>query len=88
MLVDRAGLARVERHDRRYGLLQEEIDLVATPNAGIVAVGNVVARHLERRRFARPFTRVVHYSSQAGRARSEGIVGHEKVSMSSAAQYP
>lgn len=78
MLVDRAGLARVERYDRWYGLLQEEIDLVATPNAGIAAVGRDVALHLERRRFARPFTRVVHYSSQAGRARSAGIIGHEE----------
>jgi hypothetical protein len=77
MLVDRAGVARVERYGRWYGLLQEEIDLVATPNAGIVAVGNVVARHLERRRFERRFTRVVHYSSQAGRARRAGIIGRE-----------
>jgi hypothetical protein len=78
MLVDRAGLARVERFDRWYGLLQEEIDLVATPNAGIVAVGKEVARHLKRRSFARPFTRVIHYSSQAGRARRAGIIGREE----------
>ena len=77
MLVDRAGVARVERYDRWYGLLQEEIDLVATPNAGIVAVGNVVAQHLERRRFERRFTPVIHYSGQAGRARRAGIVGRE-----------
>lgn len=77
MLVDRAGLARVQRYDRWYALLQEEIDLVATPNAGIVAVGNVAFQHLKRRRFPRPFKRVIHYSGQAGRARSEGIVGHE-----------
>jgi hypothetical protein len=57
--------------------LQEEIDLVATPNAGIMAVGNVVARHLKRRCFARPFTRIIHYSGQAGRARSAGIAGRE-----------
>jgi hypothetical protein len=78
MLVARAGLARVERYDRWYRLLQEELDLVAAPSAGIVAVGNVVARHLERRRFARPFTRIIHYSSQAGRARSVRIVGREE----------
>jgi hypothetical protein len=77
MLVARAGLARVERYDRWYGLLQEEIDLVATLNPGIVAVGNVVARHLERRRFARPFTRIIHYSGQAGPARSAGITGRK-----------
>ena len=78
MLVARAGIARVERYDRWYGLLQEEIDLVATANASIVAIGNVVARYLEGRRFARPFTKVLHYSGQAGPARSAGILGHEE----------
>jgi hypothetical protein len=77
MLVDRAGLARVQGYDRWYALLQEEIDLVATPTAGIVAVGNAVSQHLERRRFRRPFTRVIHYSGQAGPARNGGIVGRE-----------
>jgi hypothetical protein len=77
MLVARAGLARVQRYDKWYALLQEEIDLVAVPNAGIVAVGKVVSDHLKRCGFRRPFTRVIHYSSQAGPARSTGIVGRE-----------
>jgi hypothetical protein len=51
---------------------------VTTPNAGIVAVGNVVGRYLERQCFARRFARVIHYSSLAGRARRAGIVGHEE----------
>jgi hypothetical protein len=68
---------RIPRYDRWYELLQEEIELVATPNVGIVAVGNVVSQHLERRDFRRPFTKVIHYSGQAGRARSAGIVGRE-----------
>jgi hypothetical protein len=58
-------------------LLQQEIDLCANPSAGIVAVGNVVAKHLARRGFRRPFTRVIHYSGQAGLARSVGLVGRE-----------
>jgi hypothetical protein len=78
MLVDRAGLARIQRYDRWYALLQEEIDLCATASAGIVAVGNVVSQHLTRRSFRRPFTRVIHYSSQAGPARSAGVVGREE----------
>jgi hypothetical protein len=77
MPVDRASLVRIPRYDRWYELLQEEIELVATPNVGIVAVGNVVSQHLERRDFRRPFTKVIHYSGQAGRARSAGIVGRE-----------
>jgi hypothetical protein len=77
MLVDRAHLARIQRYDRWYPLLQEEIDLCANPSAGIVAVGNVVAQELARRGFRRPFTRVISYSGQAGLARSAGIVGRE-----------
>jgi len=77
MLVDRAELARTQRYDRWYASLLEEIDLVATPDAAIIAVGNVVFRHLERRGFRRPLARVIHYSGLAARARSAGIVGHE-----------
>jgi hypothetical protein len=77
MLVKRAGVARTQRYDRWYELLVEELDLVATPGAGIFAVGNAVARHLERRAFPRPFTKVIHYSGLAARARAAGIVGHE-----------
>jgi hypothetical protein len=77
MSVERAGVARTQRYDRWYGLLVEELDLVATPGAGIFAVGNAVAQHLERRAFPRPFTKVLHYSGLAVRARAAGIVGHE-----------
>ena len=77
MLVARAGVARSQRYDRWYGLLVEELDLVATSGAGIFAVGNAVAHHLERRAFPRPFTTVIHYSGLAARARAAGIVGHE-----------
>jgi hypothetical protein len=77
MLVDHAGFARTQRYDRWYSLLQQEIDLCANPSAGIVAVGNVVAEQLARRGFRRPFTRVIHYSGQAGLARSVGLVGRE-----------
>lgn len=77
MLVERAGVARIHRYDRWYGLLMEELDLVATSGAGIFAVGNAVAEHLARRAFPRPFTRVIHYSGQAAPARAAGTVGHE-----------
>jgi hypothetical protein len=77
MLVERAGFARVQRYDRWFALMQEEIDLVATPDASIVAVGGTVSQHLLRRGFQRPFTRVIHYSGQAGRARRAGIAGRE-----------
>ena len=53
------------------------INLVATSDAAIVAVGNVVFQHLKRRGFQRPFTQVIHYSGLAGGARSAAITGHE-----------
>lgn len=77
ILVARAGIARTQRYDRWYGLLVEELDLVAPSGAGIFAVGNAVAQHLERRAFPRPFTKVIHYSGLAARARAAGIIGHE-----------
>ncbi len=77
MLVERAGQARAERYERWYGLLRDEIDLVAKPDAGIVAVGKDVSRHLKRQGFERPFTQVIHYSGLAGRARRDGIANHE-----------
>jgi hypothetical protein len=77
MLVTRAGVARTQRYDRWYGLLMEELDLVATLGADIFAIGNAVAHHLERRAFPKPVTKVIHYSGLAARARATGIVGHE-----------
>ena len=77
MLVSRAGVARTERYDRWYGLLLEEVDLVAAPGAVVFSVGGAVARHLRLRGFPRPFRTLLHYSGLAARARSAGIVGHE-----------
>lgn len=76
MPVTDAVYDRTKRYDRWYPLLLEEIRLVA-PNGGIVAVGNKVSQYLKRRGFQRPFTRVIHYSGQAGAARRAGIVGRE-----------
>jgi hypothetical protein len=77
MLVKDAGFARTQRYDRWYSLLQQEIDLCANPSAGIIAVGKRVAEELARRAFRRPFTRVMHYSGQAGLARSVWLKGRE-----------
>ena len=77
MPVNHAHVARIGRYQRWYPLLLEEIDLVATPHASIVAIGNDVTRQLERQRFERPVTKVIHYSGQAGLARRAAISGHE-----------
>src|SRR5712692_139045 len=49
MHVGNANQDRFERYDRWYGLLKEEINLVATPSTRFVAVGNVVHCYLKRR---------------------------------------
>ncbi len=77
MLVARAGVARADRYARWNALLLEEVDIVATPEAGIFAVGKAVAQHLAGSGFPRPFTTVIHYSGQAAAARAAGIRGHE-----------
>jgi hypothetical protein len=77
MTTKRAGIARSDRYERWYGLLLEEVDLVSASDAGIFAVAQAVARHLERHAFPRSFTTVIHYSGQAAVARAAGIVGHE-----------
>ena len=77
MLTGRARIDRARRYDRWYGPLVEELNLVAKPGAGLFAVGTAVARHLARRGFPGPVTRVIRYSGQAGPARTAAIAGHE-----------
>ena len=78
MPVRGAGQERAPRYDRWLPLLEEEIELVATPTARMIAVGSLVAEHLARLGFRRPVTRVIHYSGQAARARIAGTVGREE----------
>lgn len=77
MLVEHAGATREQRYDRWYPLLQEELELCASPSAGFIAVGNVVSQYLRRRNFQRPFTQIIHYSGQAGLARKRAVVDCE-----------
>jgi hypothetical protein len=77
MLVKRAGIMRTQRYDNWYPLLVEELSLVATPQARIVAVGNAVVQHLERRAFPKLLTKIIHYSRLAASARAAGVVGQE-----------
>ncbi|HEY1266712.1 MAG TPA: hypothetical protein VGH16_05610 [Candidatus Binatia bacterium] len=83
MLVEDAGIARIQRYDRWYPLLQDEIELVASKDAMIIGVGGEVYRYLNEkssgeRVSGRILRTVMHYSDQAGRARSKGISGHEQ----------
>jgi len=77
MPTSQAGDGRQDRYDRWHALLQDEIDLIATPDANIFAVGKAVADHLDSRDFQRPFTRILHYSPRAARWRNR-IVENRK----------
>jgi hypothetical protein len=86
MLVNSADVGRRQRYDRWYPLLLEELDLCATANAGVIAVGNIVFQYLNEKGFQHylkekgfqtPLAHVIHYSSQAGLARRRGVEGLE-----------
>lgn len=76
MLVEKANSSRNERYDRWFSLLQEEINLVGTSDVNIIAVGRAVSDFLEQKSFDWPFSRIIHYSGQAARARNRGIEDH------------
>ena len=78
MLVKLAGSARRKRYDAWYQLLQEELELVSHAGTRFIAVGRPVSEYLERVGFPTPFTRIIHYSGQAARARKAGIKGRER----------
>jgi hypothetical protein len=65
MLVRDADEDRIARYVNWYPLLIEEINLVASANAIVFAVGTHVAKFLERQKFPRKFTRLIHYSGNA-----------------------
>lgn len=76
MLGKDAAVDRIERWNRWYPLLLDELQLVAKPSARFFAVGGKVATYLANRGFPQ-FTPIIHYSPQAQAARSACIVGHE-----------
>jgi hypothetical protein len=78
MLVRDADADRTARYKRWYPLLLEEIDLVASANAIVFAVGSHVAQFLEKQNFHRPTTRLIHYSGTAVRHWDTVVREHKK----------
>lgn len=77
MPTDRAGEEREDRYNRWYPLLREELDLLATEKSRIIAVGKAPYDYLSRKPVELPLTRILHYSSQAARARNKAVEGRE-----------
>jgi hypothetical protein len=78
MLVRHAGVDRIARYKHWYPLLLEEIELVASASARVFAVGTHVARFLERQKFPRDTTRLIHYSGNAVGYWDAVVQDHEK----------
>lgn len=77
MHVDRAAHGRAERYARWYSSLKDELELTSKPSAKVIAIGKQVHDQLNRSGYARPVTPTIHYSSLAGKARTDGLAGHE-----------
>jgi len=77
MLVAAAHADREARYNKWYPLFEEELELVAAPNATFVAVGAAVRKYLHGKGFSRPLVQIIHYSGQAARARKDSPAGRE-----------
>jgi hypothetical protein len=77
MLVEDAGQSRSKRYDRWYPLLEDEIALVARPNATVFAVGKQVEDYLNEQGLESAI-RILHYSPQAGNQRNQSVAGDEE----------
>lgn len=78
MLVQDAQPVRMARYRRWYPLFQQEVALVAKPDAGFVAFGAAVDQHLTECRFPRRYIKVLHYSGQAAGHRRKSVAGDEQ----------
>ncbi|MGC4083684.1 MAG: hypothetical protein QM736_16640 [Vicinamibacterales bacterium] len=77
MLTATANADRSARYARWAPLLKEEIELVAKPDAQVIALGATVGGFLKRSGLVRDFRRIIHYSPLAGAARNAAVLGRE-----------
>jgi hypothetical protein len=76
MTVGKADVDRRARYGRWAALLDDEIRLVAKPDAWIIAVGGQVCRLLKRRWSDCQVACIMHYAAWA-KARDAGVKGRE-----------
>ena len=65
MLVRDADDNRIARYINWYPLLLDEMNLVASTNVRVFAVGTRVSNFLERQNFPWEYTQLIHYSGNA-----------------------
>ena len=76
MLTRDATHEREERWQRWYALLQEELQLVAKPEAPVIAIGNDPYNFLNRKEMRCLKGQILHYSQQASGARRKLPCAH------------
>lgn len=76
MLVKDADDNRIARYIRWYPLLIDEMNLVASTNTRVFAVGTHVANFLERQNFPWAYTQLIHYSGNAVSHWDRAILEH------------
>lgn len=78
MKVQDAENNRIERYENWYPLLLHELNLVASPNAKVFAVGAQVFNFLQNKQFPwEDCTQIISYSFQAASHWDKAIKGHE-----------
>ncbi|BAY87018.1 hypothetical protein NIES267_65290 [Calothrix parasitica NIES-267] len=65
MLVKDADNNRIERYENWYPLLLHEMNLIASTNVKVFAIGSHVVNFLQKQQFPWDFTQLIHYSGQA-----------------------
>ena len=78
MLVKDADNNRIKRYENWYPLLLDEMNLVASTNVKVFAVGSHVANFLQRQQFPWNFTQLIHYSGQAASHWDKVVREHEE----------
>lgn len=76
MLVKDADDNRLARYKKWYPLLLHEMNLVASSNVRVFAVGVHVANFLERQNFPWEYTQLIHYSGNAVSHWDKAILEH------------
>lgn len=79
MLVRDAGINRVARYKNWYPLLLEEIDIVASPESSVFAVGTHVTRFLDSQNFPRETTSLIHYSGAGTKHWDAAVQEHKEI---------
>jgi len=73
-----ADTDRLERYNRWYPLLSEELKIISKETTKIIAIGQAVKRFLDGQGLKDVHKTILHYSNQAARYRSRYVQGRDR----------